>query len=101
MGYGVFMAVFRPLAYQALAATGPMAVIYAFFRVLRPGQYTELAVLLVLLVLAALAVVNPIWGTWIKPWGGWVLYSVLSTMGGFLLMAVGATLYELFRPASA
>ncbi len=92
------MAVFWPLLYQAMAATGLMVINYAFFRVLRPGQYTELAVLLVLLVLAALAVVNPLWGIWIKPWGSWVLYSILSAVGGFLLMAGAATLYELFRP---
>jgi hypothetical protein len=92
------MAVFWPLFYQALAAIGLLALIYAFFRAFRPGEYTGLAVLLVLLVLAALAVVNPLWGIWIKPSGSWVLYSLLSAVGGFLLMAGAATLYELFRP---
>ncbi|MDX2006543.1 MAG: hypothetical protein SFU83_14820 [Meiothermus sp.] len=53
----------------------------------------------VIALLGLLSVVNPIMGFGIKPWGTWLLYSVASALGGFLLIAVvGISLYDALRP---
>lgn len=52
-----------------------------------------------LVVLALLAVVNPLWGITIKPWGRWVVCALVSGFGSLVLMALAATLYDAFRPA--
>lgn len=84
---------------QGLVTVGLLVLAYGFFRTFRPSQYDELGVVSVLLILAALAVVNPIWGIWLKLWGSWLLYTLLSAVGGFFLLSTAAWLYDLLRPA--
>lgn len=93
------MSVLGLLLSQGLVSVGLIMLVYGFFRTFRPGSYKELAVVLVLLVLAALAIINPLWGIGLRPWGSWVLYTTLSAVGGFLLLAVAGWLYNLLRPA--
>ncbi|MCX7783164.1 MAG: hypothetical protein N2318_05910 [Meiothermus sp.] len=92
------MSVIGPLLSQGMVSVGLIVFVYGFFRTFRSSEYSGLAVGLVLMVLAALAVVNPIWGIWLRPWGSWLLYTTLSAVGGFLLLAVAAWLYDLLRP---
>lgn len=92
------MSVLGLLLSQGLVTVGLIVLVYGFFRTFFPGQYDELGVVSVLLVLAALAVVNPIWGIWLKPWGSWLYYTLLSAVGGFFLLSTAAWLYDLLRP---
>lgn len=86
-----------PLLYQGLVSMGLVLLIYTAFRLIRPDLYGY-TVVSVLLVLALLSVVNAFMGVAIRPWGLWLLYTSLSAVGGFLIIALTALLYDALRP---
>jgi hypothetical protein len=63
----------------------------------RANDFMEAGTQVILVVLVGLAVVNPVWGIFVKPW--W-LYLGLSTVGGFFLMALSLSLLDVFRPGT-
>jgi hypothetical protein len=86
----------RPLLCQSIGAFA-LWLIGLWLINQHPNDFKENGSLLILVVLAGLAVVNPIWGIFVKPW--W-LYVALSTVGGFFLMSLSLSLLDLFRPGT-
>ena len=84
---------------QGALTTGIVVAIYAGFRAWRPGDYSSLGATLAIAALALLAVINPLLGIAVKPWGRWIVYAIVSSVGGFLMMALSGWLYDAFRPA--
>ncbi len=41
------------------------------------------------------------WGVWIKPWGSWALYAVLSVVGSVLMLSAAIWLQDFLRPPAA
>ncbi len=90
-----------PLLYQGLAGLVLITLACGFFRFFYPADYSERSALATVAVLCLLGVVNPAWGVWIKPWGSWALYAVLSVVGSVLMLSAAIWLQDFLRPPAA